>query len=53
MMGKGSQRRKVDPLLSSNHSLNEMLILWKLFFGKDENYLINTLNEMLIDGMKW
>jgi len=34
MMGKGSQRRKVDPLLSSNHSLNEMLIP-KLFFGKD------------------
>jgi len=38
MMGKGSQRRKVDPLLSSNHSLNEMLIL-KLFFGKKGNNL--------------
>jgi len=44
MMGKGSQRRKVDPLLSSNHSLNEMLIL-KLFFGKDEKgkFLILSL----------
>ena len=40
-------------LKKEKREVSDKSLEFKLFFGKDENYLINALNEMLIDGMKW